>query len=243
VSTPLGGPFTSSLFSWNSGAATPPSYTVTGTDGAGNNGTAGITFVGDGTAPSTSDNTGTIGTACKNTTQTVVLTPTDAGSGVANSFFTTNGTTPTTASSSGTSISLATDGTFTIKYFSTDNVGNSETVKTAGTAICIDKTAPTLTLSAANGGGTSKETFSGTASHGSGDLLPITLSVCKVNTFPCPGGQSGGASPYSATASATTGAYSTTTGNDFAAGTYFVQASQSDQAGNTGTSTVTSFTK
>src|SRR5581483_12334802 len=98
----------------------------------------------DNTAPVTTDNTASIGSGWLKTNQTVTLTPTDSGgAGVAATYYTTDGSTPTTSSSQGTSISLTTDGVYTIKYFSVDNAGNSETVKTAGTVIHIDKTVPT----------------------------------------------------------------------------------------------------
>ena len=128
---------------------------MTGADAAGNTATAPtLTFTNDSTAPATTDNTASIGSTCKNTTQTVTLTPTDSASGAATTYYTTNSTTPTTSSSQGTSISLATDGTYTIKYFTVDNVGNTETVKTGVSTICIDKTAPAPTnVVLANGGG------------------------------------------------------------------------------------------
>ena len=105
---------------------------MTGADAAGNTTTApSLTFTNDSTAPATTDNTASIGTTCKNTTQTVTLTPTDSASGAATTYYTTNSTTPTTSSSQGTSIALSADGTYTIKYFTVDNVGNRRAVKTA----------------------------------------------------------------------------------------------------------------
>lgn len=92
-------------------------------------------------APVTTDNTD----ANWHTTPfTVNLTCTDtAGSGCKNTYYTTDGTTPTTSSSSGNSVILNTDGVYTIKYFSTDNAGNTESVKTAANNVKIDVTAPT----------------------------------------------------------------------------------------------------
>jgi hypothetical protein len=101
----------------------------------------------------TSNNTATIGNGWKATAQTVTLSPTDTGSGVAHTYFTTDGSTPTSASADGTSILLATSGTYTIKYFSVDALGNAEAVKTASTQIRIDLDAPAGTASfPANGG-------------------------------------------------------------------------------------------
>jgi hypothetical protein len=68
---------------------------------------------------------------------TLTLTPSDApvSSGISNTYYTTDGTTPTVNSSEGTTIS-SDDMTFsgdyfTVKYFSVDNLGNSESVRTA----------------------------------------------------------------------------------------------------------------
>lgn len=52
ITTPAGGPYTSSAFSWSAGAGTPTSYTVTGADAAGNTTTSSLTFASDTAAPS-----------------------------------------------------------------------------------------------------------------------------------------------------------------------------------------------
>ncbi len=170
--TPSGGPYVSNLFSWSAGTSTSPTEAVTGADAAGNTTIAPtLTFTNDSTVPSTTDNTSSIGTTCKNTTQTVTLTPTDAGSGVTATYYTINGSTPTTSSSQGTSIALSADGTYTIKYFTVDNVGNQETIKTAATVICIDKTAPAPTNVVLANGTTGT---AGTADNR--DTLTITYS-------------------------------------------------------------------
>ena len=46
-----GGPFTSSAFSWTSGASTPGTYTVTVADAAGNTATTALAFTAEPTAP------------------------------------------------------------------------------------------------------------------------------------------------------------------------------------------------
>ncbi len=105
--------------------------------------TAGTQIRIDKTLPVTTDNTSSIGSAWKSTPQTVTLNPTDAGgAGVAATYYTTDGSTPTTASAQGTSVALPAQGTYSIKYFSVDNAGNAEAVKTAATPIRIDTTAP-----------------------------------------------------------------------------------------------------
>lgn len=82
-----------------------------------------------------------------NTDVTVTLSCTDGfliGSGCDTTYYTTDGSDPTTSSSvySG-SIVISTEGITTIKYFSVDNVGNEEAVKTTTNTVKIDKTAPT----------------------------------------------------------------------------------------------------
>ena len=91
-----------------------------------------------------------------NTNVTVHFSCTDAGSGCATTYYTTDGLDPTTSSDSGNSVILSTEGVYTIKYFSVDNDGNTENVKTATNTVKIDKTNPIITGSAspdANGNG------------------------------------------------------------------------------------------
>lgn len=93
------------------------------------------------TAPVTIDNTDS---SWHKTDVTITLSCTDSGTGCANTYYTTDGTILTTSSSSGTSITLSSDGVYTIKYFSVDVVKNQEAVKTATNTVKIDKTAPTI---------------------------------------------------------------------------------------------------
>jgi hypothetical protein len=181
--TPTGGPYVSNSFSWNAGTTSAPTEVVTAADAAGNTANAPtLTFTNDSTAPTTTDNTGTIGATCKTTTQTVTLTPTDAGSGVAATYYTTDGSTPTTGSTQGTSIVLSAEGTYTIKYLTIDNVGNTEAVKTGSATICIDKTpgAPAPTNVVLANGGT-------LGSADVGDTLTITYSEQLDATTFCAG--------------------------------------------------------
>ncbi len=97
----------------------------------------------DNTVPVTTDNTSVIGNGWKSTNQTVTLTRSDAGaSGGMTTYYTTDGSTPSTSSAQGTSVSLTADGVYTIKYFTVDAAGNTETAKTGTTQIRIDKNAP-----------------------------------------------------------------------------------------------------
>jgi hypothetical protein len=212
-------------YSW-SGSATfnSTTNTVTAYDNIGNTSSATFGVVPDSSAPTTTDNTAAIGNAWKNTNQTVTLTATDGtGSGVGATYYTTNGSTPTTASASGTSISLTTDGTYTIKYFSVDHVGNTEPVKTAGTQIRIDKTAPTVTMTAPPATIHNGQVLSATAS----DALS---GIASVAYYYCPGTS---CTPATLIGSSTTGpSYSLTWSAQPADGPYQLLARATDVAGN-----------
>ena len=117
--------------------------TVTAYNNAGLTASDTFTVTPDTTAPSTTDNTGTIGSAWRNSAATVTLSPSDSGAGVSATYYTTDGSTPTTSSAQGTSVNLTSNGVYTVKYFSVDRVGNAEPVQTAGTQIRVDLTNPT----------------------------------------------------------------------------------------------------
>jgi chitobiase/beta-hexosaminidase-like protein/Big-like domain-containing protein len=126
------------------GPAAQGAHTVWAVDSAGASSSYG--FMLDTVAPSTIDNTAGFGAGWSTTSRTVLLTATDATSGVTKTYYTTDGSTPTAASSvynAGTGIVLAADGTYVVKYFSLDQVGNVEAVRTSAT-VKIDKTAPVV---------------------------------------------------------------------------------------------------
>jgi hypothetical protein len=81
----------------------------------------------------------------KTTPVTVALAATDntSGSGVKATYYTTNGSTPTTSSPVYTA-PFTVSATTTVKFFSVDNAGNAEAVKSQ--AIQIDTIAPTTTI-------------------------------------------------------------------------------------------------
>lgn len=109
-------------------------------DVAGN--TTSYDFILDTVAPVTTDS-GT-DTNWHNTPVTVTLNCSDvSGSGCKTTYYTIDGSEPTTSSATGNSITLNTDGIHTIKYFSIDNAGNVENVKTAANTVKIDISNPT----------------------------------------------------------------------------------------------------
>ncbi len=129
-----------------------PSWTVLTTDNAFVDEINNPTTTVDNTAPVTTDSG--IDANWHNMSVTVTLTPTDSSSGVDKTYYTTDDTTPTTSSSQGTSIVLSSTGIYTIKYFSTDIVGNTEAVKTATNEVKIDTVKPTTTSSLSGTAGT-----------------------------------------------------------------------------------------
>jgi Chitobiase/beta-hexosaminidase C-terminal domain len=88
------------------------------------------------------------GAACANgwynAAVTIALPATDTGSGVSKTYYTTNGPTPTTSSTVYTA-PFKVGGTTTVKFFSVDNTGNAESVKSQ--TVQIDSPAPTTTVS------------------------------------------------------------------------------------------------
>ncbi|MGZ6997003.1 MAG: OmpL47-type beta-barrel domain-containing protein [Acidimicrobiia bacterium] len=191
--------------------------TAAQTDAAGNRGaSAGVPFTVDVAAPVTTDDTATIGSAWRNGPVTVTLTPTDVGVGVAQTYFTTDGSTPTTSSSTGTVIPLATSGSYTIKYFSVDGLGNTEAVKTAANPVRIDLSGPSTTDNTATIGNawkTTAQTVTLTASDTGGSGLAATYFTTDGTTPTI-------ASPKGTTISLT------------ASGTYTIRYLSVDNAGN-----------
>ncbi len=218
-------------YSWSSANPTVPASTqnVTATNSAGLASANGqFTVTADSTAPSTTDNTGSIGNGWKTTAQTVTLTPTDGGSGVASTYYASDGSTPTTSSSQGTSVNLSSDGTYTVKYFSTDKVGNQESVKTAGTQIRIDGTEPTGSITAPSGtvSGSSVAISSNSADATSG-VASAQFQVATHGGSFSNLGSADTSSPYGVT-------WNTTSG--FPNGDYDLRVVTTDNAGNTFTS-------
>jgi hypothetical protein len=131
-----------------------------------------------------------------------------------------------------------TDGTYTVKAYAIDNVGNFAGASV--TNVTIDNVAPTPTLTAPTGGSVTSNTrltFSGAAGTAGGDLTAITVKIYN-------GTGTGGtvAQTLSATASAGSWSVTPTAAQALADGIYTAQASQSDTVGNSGTSAAVTFT-
>jgi hypothetical protein len=227
--------------------------TVTAYDKVGNTSTATFSVVRDSTPPATTDDTASIGSAWKNTSQTVTLTPSDALSGVAATYYTTNGSTPTTGSTPGTLVTLSADGVYTVKYFSVDNVGNAEPAQTAGTQIRIDKTtpasAPTFPAGGARynasgwSGGCAAAGICGTASDALSGVQKVELSIQQGAGNYWNGTAFTGAGEVFLAASGTTAwSYAFPAANFPADGAYTVRVRATDNAGNVETPVSRTFT-
>jgi hypothetical protein len=227
ITSDLTAPY-SRVYSWVTAATLNNSaLSVTVFDNVGNTSSATFAVRPDSAAPTTTDNTVSIGSAWKNTNQTVTLSPSDGtGSGVAATHYTTNGSTPTTASPQGTSVALTADGIYTVKYFSVDNVSNSEAVKTAGTQIRIDKTPPTsVTLNALPAQIRNGQVLSGSAVDGG------PSGIASLSYYYCAGAS---CTPTILIGTSSTGpSYTVTWAGQPADGTYQVLARATDAAGNT----------
>ncbi len=124
-------------------------YTIVAiaTDNATNTASTNQSFTYDGAAPvTTALPVGGIYT----TAQTVVLSAVDSVSGVDATYYTTDGTDPTTGSST-YSIPLEISETTTLKFFSVDNIGNSESINTENYTINIPTPTPDATENYAGG--------------------------------------------------------------------------------------------
>ena len=205
----------------------PGARTIVVSDEAGNpalNQT--ITFTRDVAAPVTTDDTGTITNAWRNVDTTVTMSPSDGtGAGLVQTYYTTNGVNPTTGSPTGTSILLTAEGTYTIKYFSTDRVANTEAVKTGAAQIRIDKTNPTsATLNALPASIRNGQSLTGGGADALSGVGSITYLYCA--------GAACTPSIVVGSSSTSAGGYPVTWNGQPADGTYRVRARVFDAAGN-----------
>ena len=130
----------SSLSSTNLGSDSDGTLTLTGVgkDYANNEGTDQKTTIYDNTAPST---TASPASGSYTSAQTITLSASDATSGVAGTYYSTDGSDPTT-NSIAYSGPISISETTTLKFFSIDNAGNSETFHTEIYTITIPTPTP-----------------------------------------------------------------------------------------------------
>jgi hypothetical protein len=207
-------------------------------------------FTSDASAPTTVDSTAAIGGGWMAQPQTAVLTADDGpnGSGVAATHWTSDGTEPTPLSPQGGAVPLTADGIHVLRYFSIDAAGNREAVRTAATAIRIDRTPPTPGALATPGatavaGGTairSGQTLTATASDpvvngAASGIAQVAYYACPGTCTPSPG------TPGTfliGTATGGTAAYPVTWAAQPADGAYSLLARATDGAGTSADSAV-----
>jgi hypothetical protein len=243
----------SNMWSTTAAALAQGTYTVqaTQTDTAGNVATsAANTFTVDTTAPSVTVNQKAGQTDPVNALPIVfTVTFSEAVTGFTAADLTragtsTGGTVAVTGSGASYEISVSgalTDGTLSFSLAASraqDLAGNNNTASTStDNTVTYDDTAPALTLTApANGSATTDTTpaISGAAGNASGDSTTVTVKIYA-------GAGTGGTVVETLTPTRSAGTWSTTAAT-LAEGTYTVQATQTDTAGNTATSSAHTFT-
>ncbi|MFZ3060902.1 MAG: FG-GAP-like repeat-containing protein [Candidatus Methanoperedens sp.] len=112
-----------------------------------------------------------------NTSLIITLIPSDENSGIASTYYTIDGSLPTIESQKGTSIILSESGEYIIKYFSVDNAGNEEGVKTALNTAKIDTRQPDTTDNADSQWHNSTVTITLTAMDENSGVLATYYSI------------------------------------------------------------------
>ncbi|MGH9154703.1 MAG: beta strand repeat-containing protein [Acidimicrobiales bacterium] len=154
VTTPTGGPYTSTIFTFTSTAGTPGTYAVTVVDGAGNAATVNVTFNADTTNPTGAFTSPASGAVVSGAAVAVAATATDGGSGLASAQFQTSpagaGTWTNLGAADITSPYEVTwntttgypDGSYDLRVVRTDNVGRTDTDVST---VTVQNSAPTPT--------------------------------------------------------------------------------------------------
>jgi hypothetical protein len=170
VTTPSGGPYTSTAFGWTASPSNPGAYVVTGADKVGNTSTATVNFASDTAGPTGGSITYADGYYRTTSVAITLSTGTDAGSGVnaasaqvqRASASLSAGACGTFGSFSNVSLTGSADTSVTsgncykYQYVVADNVGNSTTY-TSSSVAKVDAVAPAVTaVTLANGNGTAQ---------------------------------------------------------------------------------------
>ncbi len=159
-----------------------------------------------------------------------------SGSGISGSPVQTLTTTASGGSWSVQASSTLADGTYTAQASQSDSTGS--TGSSSASTFTIDTHVPAVTLTSPANGATvnqAKPTFSGAAGAASGDSSTITVKVYS-------GASVSGSPVQTLTATASGASWSVQASSTLADGTYTAQASQSDSAGSTGSSSASTFT-
>ncbi len=170
-------PFTHT-YTWTSGASTSGSFGVTVSNSGGTSPASQFTVTPDGAAPVTSMlcNFGACG-GTYSSTVSVSLVASDGGSGVASTYYTTDGSDPTTSPTRSVySAPILLTGTTTVRFFSTDHVGNVEAPQSQ-TITITPPAGITLTQSARNGGTTGTVTATLQSASLPGDTLVAVVAL------------------------------------------------------------------
>ena len=240
VSTPSGGPYTSSTYSWVATASAPATHTITGADAAGNTATRAITFTIDSTNPTGSVTTPVAAANVRGGSVVVTVSSADAGSGVRQAQIQTSPAGAATWSNLGAPDTVSpytttwdtttfTDGLYDIRAITTDNVGNTFTSATIAN-VRVDNIVPTAAVTAPASSAIIKGvyTVTGTATDTGGSGVANALfqrSPAGTNTWTNVAAADT-TSPYTAS-------WTTTAVTD---GLYDLRVTSTDNAGNTFTS-------
>jgi uncharacterized repeat protein (TIGR01451 family) len=163
VTTPSGGPYTSTTFSWTPSPANPTGYSVSGADNANNTSNAGLTFVNDTTAPAGGNIGYTNGMVYDTSVTVTTANGTDGQSGVNASSGTIKraqatlntstqtcgafgGFTTTVTLVGGNDTSVVSGNCYQYQYLVSDNVGNQATYSSASVAKVDTTPYPTVVL-------------------------------------------------------------------------------------------------
>ncbi|MBA3841351.1 MAG: hypothetical protein H0X39_01810 [Actinobacteria bacterium] len=157
----------------------------------------------------------------------------DAGTGVSTIACTDNGSAITVTQSGSNprtgTFSVSGDGTHNLSCTATDAAGNVSTAATS--TLKIDRTAPVVTIDTCTVNGARKPSCSGTAT----ETTTVTVKIYN-------GSNGSGSLVQTLTTTGTGANYTAGPGSGLPAGSYSAQATQTDAAGNVGTSTFKNFT-
>jgi hypothetical protein len=186
VTTPAGGPYTSTSFSWTANPAGPGVKSIAGRDVAGNVGGPVLTFLSDITAPTGGSISYTGGVVNAASVPITTVAGTDAGSGIGTTTIKRDVATLTTSTETcgtfpgtyattvalvgGADTSVTTGSCYQYRSVVADNVGNTVT-NTSATVVKLDRSGPRVTAIASKNG-----TNPGDGRLAIGDKLILTFN-------------------------------------------------------------------